>query len=235
MQTGITAIYEVDDLGSTPARVNRKTGELYINMKKWAQLTPDARLFVLLHEAGHVDQDTKSELLADNYAFHAYARAGKPLSKSIQALTRLLHFNNPQHYDRLRAQMARAFAYDYHVNGNMSANPDLMKGDIFQGFNNGYSDFTLITKRKRKAWENKLKKMLPPLPFQKKHAPPASAAAATSAQPAKPTPINEPVKSVAADPALPIPVTPGKTGLYIAGALIVLVIVTVVVYIKRRK
>ena len=131
MQTGITSIFLVDDLGNTPARVNRRTGELYINLKKWKDLTPDARFFVLLHEAGHVDQDTRNEILADNYAFYAYARAGKPLSKSIQALTRLLTFNNPQHYDRVKAQIDRAFAYDYHVNGNPAADPEAMRTALF--------------------------------------------------------------------------------------------------------
>lgn len=131
MKTGITAIYEVDDLGTTPARVNRRTGELYINKKIWKDLDQDARLFVLLHEAGHVDQDTRSELKADNYAFHAYAQAGKPLTKSIQALTRLLHFNNPQHFDRVKAQTHRAFSYDFHINGNQAADPEKLKNQSF--------------------------------------------------------------------------------------------------------
>src|SRR6266567_8628595 len=35
---GITSITYHKDLGSTPARVNRKTGELQINMKVWPKL-----------------------------------------------------------------------------------------------------------------------------------------------------------------------------------------------------
>jgi len=151
MQTGITAIYEVEDLGTTPARVNRKTGELYINMKKWATMTPEARLFVLLHEAGHVDQDTRSEFMADNYAFYAYAREGKPLSKAVTALTRLLSFDNPQHYDRLRAQMHRVFAYDYKVNGNDQANPEIMEAALFQPQAEQYNYFSSPPKHSMKV------------------------------------------------------------------------------------
>lgn len=124
MKTGIRKIYLVKTLGSTPARINRKTGELYISREKWDDLDPNTRLFILLHEAGHIDQQTRNEIAADNYAFQAYAQAGKPLSKAITALTRLLHFQNPQHYDRVNSQVRRAFAYDYYVNGNPKAHPD---------------------------------------------------------------------------------------------------------------
>jgi len=114
----------VPTLGKTPARVNRRTGVLYISKEKWEQMPENVRLFVLLHEAGHVDQQTTNEILADNYAFQAYAQSGRPLSESITALTRLLHFTNQSHYDRVNAQMRRAFAFDAHVNGNPRANVD---------------------------------------------------------------------------------------------------------------
>lgn len=123
MRTGIREIILVNSLGSTPARINRRTGQLYISREKWANMTPDMRLFVLLHEAGHIDQQTRDEIAADRYAFQAYAQSGKPLSKSITALTRLLHFNNPEHYDRVNAQLRRAFAFDYFINGNEKAHP----------------------------------------------------------------------------------------------------------------
>lgn len=246
MQTGITAIYEVEDLGSTPARVNRKTGELYINLKKWAELSPEARLFVLLHEAGHVDQDTRSELLADNYAFHAYARAGKPLSKSITALTRLLHFNNPQHFDRVRAQMARAFAYDYHVNGNHAADPDFMKASLFSAYdgsldNSGYSNFSINPKHR-----DLLKKMGPTmltgLPLlgllhgKKKSGPSpqvqSQPAPVKSAMITKEAPVIETPAPVMQPPA----VSHTKTTLYIGGAVLaVVVIVGLIYFLKKRR
>ncbi|MCX6265871.1 MAG: hypothetical protein NTW16_00735 [Bacteroidetes bacterium] len=246
MQTGITAIYPVEDLGSTPARVNRKTGELYINMKKWADLSPEARLFVLLHEAGHVDQDTKNEVLADNYAFYAYARAGKPLSKSIQALTRLLNFENPQHYERVRQQINRAFAYDYHVNGNQAANPEKMRTALFSPPvmepGDGYNNFLhlLIPKKIRTKIKSKIqadRKKRKEKKQQKKEAP-VKAAAALPATPQvgqAPAPM---LKTTAA--VLPVINTPAgsnsKKGYYIAGALLILVIAAAGYYfIKKRR
>jgi hypothetical protein len=244
VKTGITAIYEVDDLGTTPARVNRKTGELYINMKKWADLSPEARLFVLLHEAGHVDQNTRNEILADNYAFYAYARAGKPLSKSIQALTRLLNFNNPQHYDRVKAQLNRAFAYDYHVNGNPAANPELMQNSLFEIAENEtegkYNNFLhlLIPKKKRQEIKKKIqdKRAANKAKRQAKKTPQPSTAQPGSSQPPqlKSGPLQNPALSQNLTDVT-IDKTKNNKGLYIGiSAAILVIIITVIYFIKKK-
>ncbi len=112
METAISKIYEVDDLGTTPARVNRETGELYINKRIWPTLSKNKRMFILLHEAGHATLKTRNEFEADEYAFNNYAAMGLPLSESIKALTQVLPFDKPQHEERVMAQFNRAFQYD---------------------------------------------------------------------------------------------------------------------------
>lgn len=112
METAISKIYEVDDLGTTPARVNRETGELYINKRVWPTLSKNKRMFILLHEAGHASLKTRNEFEADEYAFNNYAAMGLPLSESIKALSRVLPFDKPQHEQRVMAQFNRAFQYD---------------------------------------------------------------------------------------------------------------------------
>ncbi len=112
METRISKITEVDNLGTTPARVNRVTGELFINRKIWPKLNKAKRMFILLHEAGHADLQTRSEMEADEYAFNNYVGMGYPLSESVYALTRVLPFDRPGHETRAVAQLNRALQFD---------------------------------------------------------------------------------------------------------------------------
>lgn len=115
---GITSITYVRNIGSTPARVNRKTGELQINLDVWPKLKPEHKRFVLLHEEGHVVLDTSDELAVDEYAFKKYAAEGYSLTESVKAITRLLNNDNPQHNLRAQLQLQRAKEYDHFVNKN---------------------------------------------------------------------------------------------------------------------
>lgn len=115
---GIKSITYVRNIGSTPARVNRKTGELQINMDVWPKLKPEHKRFVLLHEEGHVVLDTSDELAVDAYAFKKYAAEGYSLTESVKAITRLLNSNNPEHNLRANLQLQRALEYDHFVNKN---------------------------------------------------------------------------------------------------------------------
>lgn len=109
------------DLGATPARVNRSTGEMYINAFMWPRLTPEQRIFIMLHELGHVKLQTSDEFAADAFAFKKYADMGYSLKASITALSRVLPFTNQEQRDRLVAQYDRAAMFDYVRNGNKKA------------------------------------------------------------------------------------------------------------------
>ncbi len=113
----------VDNLGSTPAMVNHRTGELLINTPVFNKLNPDTQDFVMYHEEGHLVLNTKDEYLADQYALAKYISTGHPLSSSIMAMTRGFSFKNHDHVRRLKAHMKRVYSYDYNINKNMKANP----------------------------------------------------------------------------------------------------------------
>jgi hypothetical protein len=98
------------NLGATPARVNRKTGELQINIPVWNTLTPEAKRFVFLHEEGHLVLQTRNELAADKYAFEKYVGEGHSLKAGVKALTRVLG-NNPNHIIRSNTILNHAKQY----------------------------------------------------------------------------------------------------------------------------
>lgn len=123
--TGITKIYTVPDLGNTPARVNRRTGEMYLSLRHMLPLPPDIRLFIMLHEMGHVVLQTEDEERVDAWAFDQYVKQGKSLKASVKALTQILDGNNPEHYDRMYLQLQRAKMYDYLKNGNQKMKPNV--------------------------------------------------------------------------------------------------------------
>jgi hypothetical protein len=113
---GITSISLCPDLGKTPAIVNRKTGAMFINKKVWSKIPFNERMFIILHELGHIVKNTKNEFEADQYAFEQYAKLGLSLKDSVDAMAQVLSYSNPQHYDRTVLQLKRALEYDHKVN-----------------------------------------------------------------------------------------------------------------------
>jgi len=118
---GITAIYFEDRNSTSPARANRYTGEVFLNSNIWNSLTPERRFFVLCHELGHLKHNTTDELYADESAFYDYVKKNKSLKESVKALSQVLNFDNPEHYDRLLNQLKRALKYDFEHNHNHKA------------------------------------------------------------------------------------------------------------------
>lgn len=127
LPAGIKKLTRVSDLGTTPAKCRRNTGEVFINARVWDKLHPDHRYFILCHEAGHIMLNTENEVEADAYAFKEYAKSGRSLTNSVKALSRVLTFNNPEHHLRLSEQLGRALKFDFEVNGNENANPEFMQ------------------------------------------------------------------------------------------------------------
>jgi hypothetical protein len=111
----------VRGIGPSPARVNRKTGELQINLDVWPRLKEEHKKFVLLHEEGHRALNTSDELAVDEYAFKKYADSGLSLKEGVKALTQVLSGRSPQHGLRAQLQLQRAKQYDYYVNKNEGA------------------------------------------------------------------------------------------------------------------
>ena len=116
--TAITKITHVYDLGGTPARVNRRTGEMFLCIPQLKKLPKEHRLFIMLHEMAHVVLQTENEGEADAWAFAKYAEMGYSLKASVHALTDTLKAQFPQHYMRMWQQLQRAEKYDREVNHN---------------------------------------------------------------------------------------------------------------------
>ena len=79
------------DLGKTPARVNRLTGEIFLNMDIWETLPEAYQNFILAHEEGHYYAQTTNELLADHYAFMKMAgKESESLKNSVNTILDIL-------------------------------------------------------------------------------------------------------------------------------------------------
>lgn len=87
------------NLGTTPARVNRKTGELQINLPVWDTLSTEGKRFVMLHEEGHLALQTRDELKADNYAIARYLKEGHSPREAVKTMAKILN-NSPVHLKR---------------------------------------------------------------------------------------------------------------------------------------
>jgi len=111
-------------------------------------------MFILLHEAGHVDLQTTDELKADNYAFCRYADMGYPLSESVKALTRILPFDKPGHFKRVEAQLARAIIYDEKKRAMKTPQEKLYSRSL--GVDANFSDIFGILEGKQKQLKKEL-------------------------------------------------------------------------------
>lgn len=110
------------DTGTSPASVNRTTGDILIN-HNFDAIEKDLQDYILLHENGHFVEQTRSELQADAYASSNFfnSRPGS-LKKSLKALSQFLDVNgNNAHNKRYYEQLKRALAYDYITNNNEKA------------------------------------------------------------------------------------------------------------------
>lgn len=67
------------------AKVNRKTGVLYLSKEIWNQLPEGEKQFVLYHEAGHLKLESASEFKANEYAIKNYLNAGTFTNKELGA------------------------------------------------------------------------------------------------------------------------------------------------------
>ncbi len=135
---GITEVYYVTSgLGKSPAATNRKTGALYINIPYWEHLPFEHKLYVLLHEEGHIVHDTSDEFLADKYAFEQYVKMGYSLTEAVYALSKVLTLTTDEHIERIERQLNRALIFDFENNKNGKAGEVLKEINIQQmeGFN----------------------------------------------------------------------------------------------------
>ena len=136
-ERGIKKVYFVEDLGKTPARCLRSTGECWVALKWWRTLPFEHKIFILLHENAHIVLNSSDEKLVDAYAHKQYMDMGFSLTESIYALSKVLSFSSGEHTERLQNQMVRATVYDITVNKNKKLEKELLnKQPIKTNFSN---------------------------------------------------------------------------------------------------
>lgn len=105
--------YSKGEMADTPAAVDRETGILYINPKRYFKLTPFQRKFVKFHEYGHYNLNTDSELAADEYAFNQLAGTEfQSLKQCIECLEQILDENVIGHKVRIDRMYDLAVQWD---------------------------------------------------------------------------------------------------------------------------
>lgn len=120
MQINKVTYLEEFEENDSPAKVNRRTGHLFINLSRWRDIAPQHRVFILLHESAHCELDTSDEVAVDELAFKNFIAMGYPLTESLFALTRVLKGSSSQSQERMWAQYLRAKRLDDMVNKNLS-------------------------------------------------------------------------------------------------------------------
>ncbi len=109
----------VENLGITPARVNRHTGEILLNSRVWNKLPEGFQKFILAHEEGHYVLQTTSEIEADNYAFQKLAGTFKnSLKTCVATLADVLPFTSDSHTLRLLNMYRLALLYQANKYGD---------------------------------------------------------------------------------------------------------------------
>lgn len=137
-------IVHIDQFGdsASPARCSRKKGVIYINDAVFSQLPPEHRLFVLLHEYGHIKLNTTAEFAVDKYASELYLKMGYPLSESVRSLSSVLSGTHPDHYARTKAQLDRAKTIDKKYNmDKISTDIQAYDGNIIETTHTWMNDF----------------------------------------------------------------------------------------------
>ena len=144
-----------ENLGSTPARVNRFTGEIQLNDAYWLNMPEELKPFIVEHEKGHFLTQTRNEFLADAYAFsHVVGKQPKSLKNAVYSLSKVLTFKNPQHLERVIEVVRLAFQYDYQVNGNTEALQGLQKLNILTNNKNKIPMKLNIATAERPSYNN---------------------------------------------------------------------------------
>jgi hypothetical protein len=114
-------IIEVETLGGGIAKVNIGTGVITIARDRYYQFPEDIQRIVLLHEMAHYVLQTDDEIAADRWACREFIKEGRSPQMAVFALTKILPFTTPEHFERLYYQIDRVRHYDFHYNGNIQA------------------------------------------------------------------------------------------------------------------
>ena len=89
------------DADGTPARVNRRTGVVKMNLSKLREYTVFMRVFIGMHEFFHYALQTTDEVSADMGAARVYLGMGYPKSEANYSMTKIFD-NSPSALKRVQ-------------------------------------------------------------------------------------------------------------------------------------
>jgi Zn-dependent peptidase ImmA (M78 family) len=95
-------IYYADIKGSTPAKCNRRTGDIYLNTNVINKYKHAHKLFIILHEMGHIYCQARSEYTADEWAHNQYLLAGYTAQQAYEAAKATMPPINAQLRNRVK-------------------------------------------------------------------------------------------------------------------------------------
>ncbi len=107
----------VPRIKGTPARVNRKTGVIYVSKWHFDQLDPVYQQFILNHEMAHYLFKSRDEEFCDEFAMQKMLQDGYNLTDILKSVTRTLK-NTRSHYGRKLNVFNSLRIYDYLKNNN---------------------------------------------------------------------------------------------------------------------
>lgn len=89
------------DGDATPARVNRRTGVVKVNLQHFQPFTVFMKVFIMLHEFIHYNEQTTDETRCDLGALRIYLGMGFPKTEANYAMTKIFD-NSPAALERVK-------------------------------------------------------------------------------------------------------------------------------------
>lgn len=109
-------------------------GLILVDKEAGKKLGENGLNYALLHEAGHIEQETENEFLADAYAFKEFIRLGLPITELLPAMAKSLH-DSPQNRERFAYMTERINQYNHAkmngLNGMSTADVLSTIGNLF--------------------------------------------------------------------------------------------------------
>ncbi len=109
------------------ARVFRESGKIEVNPHVWKTLDEFQRKFILFHEKGHFDLDTRSEFEADLFALNHLKTEHRHFKKSLETLIKILGTEKPHFKQRIKKLLSVIELQDYFLHSNLKIKLPKMK------------------------------------------------------------------------------------------------------------
>ena len=123
----------------SPARVNRRTGEVFLSNLFFEKYTPEQQQYILLHEEGHFVLNTKSEEEADRYAAEKMLDSGYGFKRTFRAQNNSLYRTGESDQRRISLfNYLKNKDMDFGDNDNIAVLDDQLLYVQFEDYDGGF-------------------------------------------------------------------------------------------------